>query len=84
MPEPTQIGFAWAEVTELLIKKADIHEGRWMAIPEYSLNAGIIGPKPEDSKPGVAMLLNSLQLVKADQNAPALLVVDAAKVNPKS
>ena len=44
MPEPTQISFQWAEVAELLIKKAGVHDGRWVVIPEYALNALFIGP----------------------------------------
>jgi hypothetical protein len=84
MVEPTQFKFNWTEVAELLIKKADIHDGRWVVVPEYTFNAGILGTNPVDSKPGVALLLNSLQLVKADANAPPQLVVDAAKANPKS
>jgi len=44
VPEPTQISFQWAEVAELLIKKAGVHDGRWVVIPEYALNAGFIGP----------------------------------------
>jgi hypothetical protein len=84
MVEVTQFKFEWQEIAELLIKKAHIHEGRWVVVPEYTFNAGIIGPAPTESKPGVALLLNSLQLVKADANAPSQLVVDAAQRNPKS
>lgn len=84
MAVATIISFTWTEVAELLIKKADVHEGRWVAIPEYSVNAGIIGQSPGDSRPGVALLLPSLQLAKADPNSPSQLVVDAAVVNPKT
>jgi hypothetical protein len=66
MVEPMQFKFNWTEVAELLIKKADIHEGQWVVVPEYTFNAGILGTNPTDSKPGVALLLNSLQLVKSD------------------
>ena len=70
-------------MAELLIKQAKINEGSWVVVPEFSFNAGILGANPKESKPGAAVLLNSLQLVKAALDAPAQLVVDAAKVNPK-
>ena len=82
MAEVTQFSFAWPEVTEMLIKKADIHEGQWLAIAEFGINAGIMGVTPTDAKPGVAILLTKLQLMKADANAPPSLVLDASKVNP--
>jgi hypothetical protein len=91
MPEPTQITFSWAEITELLIKSADIHEGRWMIVPEYMINAGILASGPVSpaspgsvqEKPGVALLMNSLQLAKAPPDGPSHLIIDAAKVNPR-
>lgn len=83
MPEPTQFSFTWAEVAELLVKRANLHEGRWVVLPEFSVNAGIIGQTPGDSKPGAAILLNSLQLVRAQADAPERLVVDASIINPK-
>ena len=90
MPEPTQITFTWAEVAELLIKKAGIHEGKWVVLPEFMVNAGVLasapamgGGVPLENRPGAAILLNSLQLTKAAHDIQPPLVVDAAKVNPK-
>lgn len=84
MPEPTQFSFTWAEVAELLVKQANLHEGRWVVVPEFGVNAGIIGQTTSNSKPGAAILLNSLQLIRAQADAPAALVVDASIVNPKA
>jgi hypothetical protein len=82
MVEVTQLSFTWVEIAEMLVKKADIHEGKWLVTAEMSINAGILGATPTDSKPGVVVLLNRLQLVKAETGAPESLVVDAAKLNP--
>ena len=71
-------------MAELLIKRADLHEGEWVVLPEFTINAGVIGMSPTESKPGVAVLLNSLQLVKAAPGTPEQLKTDAAVVNPKA
>ena len=45
MAEVTQYSFSWREVTELLIKKQDLHDGEWIAIVEYGIAAGMFGTK---------------------------------------
>jgi hypothetical protein len=83
MAEVTQYAFSWTEVAEALIKKQDIHEGEWTPVVEFAFTVGVLGPNPKDSRPGMMILGNSLQLVRAQPNSPPHLVVDAAKVNPK-
>jgi hypothetical protein len=82
MAEVTQYAFTWTEVGELLIKHQGIHEGQWIAIAEFTVNAGLMGQTPTDSRPGVMVMANGVQLQKALPGAPPHLVVDAAKVNP--
>jgi hypothetical protein len=84
MAVATQYSFNWQELTELLIKHQGIHEGEWMASVEFTLNAGVMGQNPADSRPGMMTLINGIQLVKALQGTPSHLVVDAAQVNPKA
>jgi hypothetical protein len=84
MAEATQYTFSWAEVAELLIRKQDIHEGDWTAAVEFVVTAAVVGPTPTDAKPGLMVMSNSVQLVRTQPNTPPHLVVDAAKVNPKS
>jgi len=43
MAEVTQYTFSWSEVTETLIKKQNIHEGKWIAAIEFGVNAGVFG-----------------------------------------
>jgi hypothetical protein len=83
MAEPTQYTFSWPEVAELLIKKQDIHEGKWMVALEFQINVGLMGIQPPAATPGVMALCNSVQLAKAQEQSPQNLVVDAAVVNPK-
>jgi hypothetical protein len=84
MAEVGQYTFDWSEVAELLIKKLNIHEGEWLASIEFTINAGIVGPSPSDTKPGMLLVANKVQLARAPANSPPHLVVDAAKVNPAS
>jgi hypothetical protein len=84
MAEVTQYTFSWSEVAEQLIKKQGIHEGQWIATVEFTINAGFVGlgPNPADTRPGMMVTAGSVQLAKAQPNAPAHFIVDAAKVNP--
>jgi hypothetical protein len=83
MAEVTQYAFGLLEVAETLIKKQGIHEGKWVIAVEFTLNVGLMGAAPPDIKPGVMVLANSLQLLKAQDGAPPGLTIDASVVNPK-
>jgi hypothetical protein len=83
MAEPTQFTYSWSEITELLIKAQNIHEGKWMAAIEFAINVGLMGQAPPNAFPGAMLFANTLQLTKAPDGAPSNLVVDAAVVNPE-
>ena len=51
MPEVSQYVFSHAEVLELLIKKADLHEGKWQLIINFTFAAANAGPTPADIIP---------------------------------
>ncbi len=82
MAEVTQYTFSWPEVTDLLIKKQNLHHGEWLALVEFGISAGMMGQAPPDAKPGIMIIANSVQLAKAQTGAPRSLVRDAAIVNP--
>jgi hypothetical protein len=83
MAEATQYSFGLLEVAETLIKKQGIHEGKWVLAVEFTLNVGFMGVAPPDVKPGVMVLANSIQLLKAQEGSPPNLAIDASVVNPK-
>jgi hypothetical protein len=83
MAEATQYSFGLLEVAETLIKKQGIHEGKWVIAVEFSLNVGLMGAAPTDLKPGVMILANSVQLLKAQEGSPANLTIDASVINPE-
>jgi hypothetical protein len=84
MPEVSQITFSHKELLELLVKKAQLHEGKWMLLFNFSFAAANFGPKPEEMLPGAVAAVASVGLQKAPPDAPSGLVIDAAVANPAS
>ena len=74
--------FKYSEVIEALIKKAELHEGKWQLIVSFGLAAANMGPSPAEMVPGAAVAVTSIGLTRAVAESPASLVVDAAVVNP--
>ena len=69
------------ELTALLIKHHELHEGQFDLLLEYQFGVGAFGPNPQSITPGVMVGLSSIGLTTA--SAPGPLTVDAAQVNPK-
>jgi hypothetical protein len=83
MPEVNQLFFSHKEVLELLIKKAGIHEGKWVLSANFGFSTGNFGPSPDQFSPGAIVALVSLGIAKAIPEAPEQMVMDAAVVNPE-
>lgn len=87
MPATKEIVFSHAEVLELLVKKADVHEGLWALSFQLGMQIGRIPTGPETSFPGAAILIQSVGIQRMEEEAPIApgsTFVDASKVNPKS
>jgi hypothetical protein len=82
MPETKNFVFDHRELTEILVKKLDIHEGLWGIYFEFS-NAGANIPtaSPETFAPAIINFINKVGIQRFDK--PSNLTVDAAVVNPK-
>jgi hypothetical protein len=83
MPEVSQFAFKHKELLELMVKKADLHEGKWMMLVNFGFAAANFGPTPEEISPGGIVVVSSIGLQKATDDAPPSLVIDAAEVNPR-
>lgn len=66
------------ELTEILIKHYGLSEGQFDLLVNFQVGAGIFGPTPQQSGPGLAVSVSQIGLAPA-QN-PNDLSVDAAKV----
>jgi hypothetical protein len=68
------------EITELLIKHYDIHEGLYSLRIEFNIGVGNVGPS-DKRDPGVIVGLHSFALTPAEKSE-GTATVDAAAVNP--
>jgi hypothetical protein len=84
MPEISSYTFKYKEVLEALIKKADLHEGKWQITMTFGLAAANMGPSSEEVVPGAAVAVTSIGLTKATPESPEALTADAVVVNPAS
>jgi hypothetical protein len=82
MAEASQFTFTHKELVEVLIKKANIHEGKWMLLVNFGFAAINGGPTPEQVSPAAMAVIQSVGIQKAPDDAPISLVVDASAVNP--
>jgi hypothetical protein len=82
MPEVNQLFFQHKEITELLIKKADLHDGKWVLSINFGLSPGSFGATPEQAVPGVAVAVIGIGLTRVGPETPAAMQVDASVVNP--
>jgi hypothetical protein len=69
------------ELTELLIKHNDLHDGLYQIVIEYAIGLGTAGPTPETVAPTAMVGLSRVGLAKAEVEGPT--TVDAALVNPR-
>lgn len=69
------------EVTELLIKHYDLHEGNYDLLMEFQLGVGLVAQNPEQIPAPTAMVgISRLGLTRAEIASPN--TVDAAIANP--
>ena len=84
MPEVSQYVFSNRELLELLVKKADVHEGRWVLLASFGFSAGNFGPSADQMSPGAIVAVTQVGIQRAQPDAPEAMSVDAAVINPSS
>jgi len=80
MPEVSQYNFPHREVLALLMKQAGVLEGRWMLSATFRFGAGNFGQTENQVFPGAVITLESIGIVKAPEDAPPSLVMDAEDI----
>jgi hypothetical protein len=85
MPEINQYTVNAKELVTLILKEADIHEGRWWLLVNFGLSPGNFGPNPAELVPGIVVAVQhfGIQREMPGQPPPDSLVVDAAIANPR-
>ncbi len=73
------------DITKLIVKHHDLHDGLYDLSLEFRINigaVGAVGPDPSSSSviPGIVVGISRIGIIKTEKNGPA--TVDAAEVNP--
>lgn len=85
MAEATQFTFELREITEALIRKQGLKEGKWAVSFEMNLGVGVFGgPTPNEALPGALIQVARAQLIRPRPNDPHLAwTVDAEELAEK-
>ena len=83
MPEVDQYTFVNKELLELLIKQADVHDGRWALRVSFTFSAGHFGPSSDQLCPGAVTAIQNVGIQRAQSNTPVEMTLDAKEVNPR-
>ena len=79
-----ELKFSRKELTEILIRHADAHEGFWGVVVEFGFaaaNTAVAGPDGNFSiKPTALVAVNTVGIKRFNEAQP--FTVDAAEVNP--
>lgn len=82
MPETKVSTLTLTELTAILIKELDVHEGLWGPYFEFGFGAANVATSP-DSKSFVPAAMNFVQKVGIQRfDSPNNLTIDAAQSNP--
>lgn len=80
LPVPVEPALSIREITELLVRHHDLHEGLYDLMTQYHIGSGGVGPVPGELLPGLMIGLARIGLVKVPIAGPNS--VDASQVNP--
>lgn len=81
MPEISQIAFSNKELLEILVRQAQIQEGRWVLSVNFGFNAMNVGPSPDQLTPGAIVQVLGISLQRAAADVPEAITIDASTVD---
>ena len=81
--QPQEINFQLElkEITTLIVKHHDLHEGLYDLALEFQIAVGAVGPDPSSVVPGAAVGVRRIGIIRSEK--PGLSTVDAAEINPQ-
>jgi hypothetical protein len=74
--------FSLIEMTEILIKNQELHEGLYNLSVQFQIAVGAVGPSPESICPGAMMGISRIGLSRTKKEKANIHTVNAAEVNP--
>lgn len=79
-PVPMEPSLSIRQLTELLVRHLDLHDGLYDLMTHFSIGTGPVGPSLNELSPGLMVGLTGVGLIKVPTAGPNS--VDAAQVNP--
>ena len=76
--------FSLIEITEILIKNQELHEGLYNLSVQFQIAFGAVGPSTEKICPGAIMGVSRIGLSKTEEGKKNVNTVNAAEINPIS
>ena len=82
MAQAAKIDFELREVTEALLVRQGIKEGRWQLAFDLQVAVGTFGPTPKEARPGAMMQIARLSLLRVHDGeaTQSSEVVDASEL----
>lgn len=82
-PKPSmEMSHELREITELLVKHHNLHEGLYDLALEFQIAVGAVGPDPASIIPGAMFGVRRIGIMKTEKAGAS--TVDAAQVNPSN
>jgi hypothetical protein len=78
--EPIRQPLDCKELTEILIKHYDLHEGKYYLKLNFQIGTGLFGPASDAICPTAMIGISKFGLMESVEDTP--ITIDAAKVNP--
>lgn len=79
-PVPMEPSLSIRQLTELLVRHLDLHDGLYDLMTHFSIGTGPVGPSLNELSPGLMVGLTGVGLIKVPAAGPNS--VDASQVNP--
>jgi hypothetical protein len=87
MAEINQYSVSLRELIELIVKANHVHEGLWTLAIGFNIGIGNFGQTSDQIFPGASVAVGNVGIQRhppgAPTTGPGVIVVDAAKANPK-
>ena len=79
-PGPMEPSLSIRQLTELLVRHLDLHDGLYDLMTHFSIGTGPVGPSLNELSPGLMVGLTGVGLIKVTTAGPNS--VDASQINP--
>lgn len=80
--ESKSLSLELKQITEILVKHFDLHDGKFDISIEFNIGVGAVGPDEQKRLPGAIIAVSRIGLTQTTEDGPA--TVNASRINPKT